>query len=162
STEVDSRRKSMCDPISPASGRQSWAVIDLHSHILPGLDDGARTPADSLALARAAAAVGVTKIAATPHVRDDFPTSPAPIEAELAALRERLVAEGSSVNVVAGGELALDRVERLTPEDVSRFALGGSGRYLLVEFPYYGWPFTLENQLRRLRGQGFLPVLAHP
>ena len=138
------------------------AVIDLHSHILPGLDDGARTPAASLALAHAAAKVGVTTIAATPHVRDDFPTSPDRMEAELAALRERLASEGSSINVVAGGEVALDRLERLTPEDMSRFALGGSGRYLLVEFPYYGWPFTLEGQLRRLRAQGFFPVLAHP
>ena len=50
-------------------------MIDLHTHILPGIDDGVRTLAESVELARAAAADGVTVLAATPHVRDDYPTS---------------------------------------------------------------------------------------
>ena len=50
-------------------------MIDLHTHILPGIDDGARTLDDALEMARAFVADGVTAIAATPHVRDDFPTS---------------------------------------------------------------------------------------
>jgi len=137
-------------------------VIDLHAHILPGLDDGARSLPDSLAFVRAAAAVGVTSIAATPHVRDDFPTSPEQMEAGVEVVRRALGEAGLHVDVLAGGEVALERLERLPAEDVVRFTLAGTGRYLLVEFPYYGWPFTLEGQLRRLRAQGVVPVLAHP
>ena len=60
-------------------------MIDLHSHVLPGIDDGARTLDDSLAILRAAAEDGITRIAATPHVRDDYPTT---VEAmELASRR---------------------------------------------------------------------------
>ena len=137
-------------------------MIDLHSHILPGLDDGAATAADSLALARAAASVGVTTVAATPHVRDDYPTSVDQMERGVAALTRALEEAEVSLEIAVGGEVSLDRLDRLSDDEVGRFTLGGSGRYLLVEFPYYGWPFTLEAQLRRLRGRGIVPVLAHP
>ena len=137
-------------------------MIDLHSHILPGLDDGAATIADSLAVARAAAAVGVTTVAATPHVRDDYPTSAEEMERGVASLTDALGEAGISLAIAVGGEVSLDRLDRLSDDEIGRFTLGGSGRYLLVEFPYYGWPFTLEAQLRRLRQRGIVPVLAHP
>ena len=50
-------------------------MIDLHSHLLPGIDDGPRTLAESVEMARVMAADGVTLVAATPHVRDDYPTA---------------------------------------------------------------------------------------
>lgn len=158
----------MCDPIPPG---RSWqrprrsgltAVIDLHAHILPGLDDGVRTLDEAGALARAAAAAGVTAIAATPHVRDDYPTSASEMEAGVDSVRRRLAETGVRVEVLTGGEVSLDRLERLAPEQLARFSLAGSGRYLLVEFPYYGWPLALEAQIRRLRSAGLIPLLAHP
>ena len=137
-------------------------MIDLHSHILPGVDDGVRSPGEAEDLARAAAALGVTAIAATPHVRDDYPTTPDRMEAGVEALRRHFAEAGVGVEVLVGGEVALDRLERLPAEDVSRFTLAGTGRYLLVEFPYYGWPFGLEGQLRRLVADDVVPLLAHP
>ena len=62
-------------------------MIDLHSHILPGLDDGARTLEDARELARRAAADGVTAVAATPHVRPDYPTRPEDMERGVLGLR---------------------------------------------------------------------------
>lgn len=137
-------------------------MIDLHSHILPGVDDGVRSTAEAEELARAAAAQGVTAIAATPHVRDDYPTTPDRMEAGVEALRLHFAQADVPVGVLVGGEVALDRLERLPAEDVSRFTLAGTGRYLLVEFPYYGWPFGLEGQLRRLVADDVVPLLAHP
>jgi protein-tyrosine phosphatase len=137
-------------------------VIDLHSHIIPGIDDGARSPSEALALVHAAAAAGVTTIAATPHVRDDYPTTPAEMAAGVEQVRELVAREAIAVSIVTGGEVALERLERLPPEDVQAFTLAGTGRYLLVEFPYYSWPYTLDGQLRQLRAQGIMPVLAHP
>jgi protein-tyrosine phosphatase len=137
-------------------------VIDLHSHILPGLDDGVPSLAEARALARASSSGGVTAIVATPHVRDDYPTTPEQMEAALAELRRNLADHGIAVDVLAGGELALDRVDALGPEALAPFTLARTGRYALVEFPYYGFPLGLEGSVRRLRSAGITPILAHP
>jgi protein-tyrosine phosphatase len=136
-------------------------VIDLHSHILPGLDDGPETLAGSLELARAAVGDGIQVIAATPHVRDDYPTTADQMEAAVEGVRATLAAEDVALDVRPGGELDLERLS-LPREELSRFGLGGSPTHLLVETPYTGWPFDLPDRLVRLRADGFVPVLAHP
>lgn len=136
-------------------------MIDLHSHILYGLDDGPTRLEESLGIARAAVADGIVAIAATPHVRDDYPTSAAAMGAAVTELREALAAEDIPVTLHTGGEIALDRLERLGEDELRRFGLAGS-RYILLEFPYHGWPLGLPMQLSRLQAAGFLPVLAHP
>jgi protein-tyrosine phosphatase len=136
-------------------------MIDLHSHILPGLDDGARTLADSVDIARAALEDGITVIAGTPHVRDDWPTDAETMEQRVADLRAELEAARVPLDVRPGGEIALDWTVKLSPGELRRFGLGGS-RYVLVEMPYYGWPPHLPDVLLSLRDQGVVPVLAHP
>lgn len=136
-------------------------MIDLHSHILPGLDDGARTLEESLAIARAAVASGVATIAATPHVREDYPTSVEAMLGALAAVQEAVAAAGLPLEVIPGGELALDALDRLDADGLRGFALGGS-RALLVETPYWGWPLDIAHRLYHLQADGFTPVLAHP
>ena len=137
-------------------------MIDLHSHILPGLDDGARTLADSRELARAALEDGVRSIAATPHVRGDYPTSVEAMEAGVASVRRDFDEHGIEIEVLHGGEIALDRLGGLSREELERFTIGQSGRYLLVEFPYSGWPLDLEQRLFELRVAGLESLLAHP
>jgi protein-tyrosine phosphatase len=133
-------------------------VIDLHSHVLPGLDDGAETVEEALGICRAAAADGIEVLAGTPHVRRDHGTTADAMEAALAELR---AAAGDIVRLVPGGELDLEELER-PREELVRFGLGGSPRHLLVETPYVGWPLDLQDKLFKLRMQGFTPVLAHP
>jgi protein-tyrosine phosphatase len=137
-------------------------VIDLHCHVLPGLDDGAQTLEDACELARAAARDGITTIAATPHVRADYPTSADDMERGVETVRAALVEEGVGVEVVGGGEVALDSLPTLSWEDLARFTLGGTGRYLLLEFPYGGWPLDLEQRVFELLAGGLSPILAHP
>lgn len=137
-------------------------MIDLHSHILPGIDDGAQTKDDSRAIAREAVADGTSAIAATPHVRDDWPTSPDVMEAGVAALRSDFESEGIPLHVLRGGEIALDRLPMLSAEDLARFSVGGAGRYLLLETPYIGWPLGLERAVHELVRSGLTPLLAHP
>jgi protein-tyrosine phosphatase len=136
-------------------------VIDLHSHILPGIDDGPVTLAGSLELARAAVADGIRVIAATPHVRDDYPTTAGQMEAAVEDVRAALAAEDVPLDVRPGGELDLERLS-LPHEELLRFGLGGSTMHLLVETPYAGWPLDLCERLFRLHAGGFVPVLAHP
>ena len=137
-------------------------MIDLHSHILHGIDDGARSLEDSLEIARSAVSDGITVIAATPHVRDDWPTAADVMEHRVAELRASLEREEIPLDVRPGGEIAVDWLARLSPEDLRRFGLGGNPRYLLVETPYYGWPLGLADSLFALRASGITPVLAHP
>lgn len=137
-------------------------MIDLHSHILFGLDDGPETVEGSLELARAAVADGVDTIAATPHVRDDWPTTPEQMEAGVEIVRAAIREAGIPLEVVPGGEINVDRLADADPEQLRRFGLGGNPRCLLVEPPYYGWPLDIGELLFRLRAAGITPVIAHP
>ena len=137
-------------------------MIDLHSHLLPGLDDGARDVEEALLIARSMSEDGVRIVAATPHVRDDYPTSPDQMEAALTQLRAAIEEEGIVLDVRGGGEIAIDRLGSLDGEARARFGLGGNPRLLLLEFPYYGWPLGLARECDRLRIDGVVPVIAHP
>lgn len=137
-------------------------MIDLHTHILPSLDDGPRDLDGSLAMAGAAAAAGVRVLAATPHVREDFPVTPELMHAALERVRRAIHEAGVPLDVRGGGELSLDAVRSLSDEALAAFGLAGNPRYLLVETPYAGWPLDLGHVLDGLRRRGFVPVLAHP
>jgi len=133
-------------------------LIDLHSHVLPGLDDGAADLDEAVSICRAAVADGIRVLAGTPHVRDDYPTTPEQMETALGALR---AAVGDELRLVPGGELDLAQLER-PREELLRFALAGNPRYLLVETPYFGWPLDIGDRLFALLAAGITPVLAHP
>ena len=136
--------------------------VDLHTHILPSIDDGTSSLAEARSLAAAAFGEGTVAIAATPHVRDDYPTSVETMLRGVAEVREALAVAGIPLDVRPGGELALDRLGTLPVEELRGFGLGGNPRYLLVECPYYGWPLDLANRLFKLTLAGIIPVLAHP
>jgi protein-tyrosine phosphatase len=137
-------------------------VIDLHSHILPGVDDGARSLEDSFDIAQAAVADGIEVMAATPHVRDDYPTTLETMELGVGELRRELLRAGIPLDVRKGAELAIEHVARIPDEDLGRYGLAGNPHYLLVEFPYYGWPLDVAQVVFRLRTLGITAVLAHP
>lgn len=136
-------------------------MIDLHCHLLPGLDDGPPALADSVAMGRAAQAAGVGRIVATPHIREDHPFDLRRIPELVAQVNERLAAEGVRVTALAGGELALTKVSELSDEEIGGLALG-SGPYVLVESPYVAMTDLLDHELFNLMVRGFRPLLAHP
>jgi len=131
-------------------------VLDLHSHIVPAVDDGAADLEAAIAIIEAAALDGVQVIAATPHVRADFPTTPEQIGDGVHAL-QRLVGP----RIVRGAEVSLELAASLPPEDLHAYTLAGS-RYLLVEPPYTGLPLNAGTTLFTLRLAGFVPIVAHP
>jgi len=137
-------------------------MIDLHSHLLPGLDDGACNLDEALEIARSLAEDGVEVVAATPHVRDDYPTPAAAMEAGLALVRDAVATAGISLEVRGGAEVALDALPGLTAEERARFGLGGNPRLLLLESPYYGWPLGLAQTVFELASDGVVAVIAHP
>ena len=137
-------------------------MIDLHSHILPGLDDGATDLADALEIARAAVADGITTIAATPHVREDYPTTTDAMESGVRQLRAALEREGIDLELLPGGEVSLEQLDRLSHDELRRFGLGGNPKYLLIETPYSDWPLPFGEIVLRLGSFGITPVIAHP
>ena len=76
------------------------------------------------------------------------------MEAGVASVRQDFEEHGIEIEVLHGGEIALDRLGDLSREELERFTIGQTGRYLLVEFPYSGWPLGLEQQLFELRLAG--------
>ncbi len=137
-------------------------MIDLHSHVLPGIDDGPTALAESVEMARAMAADGVTLVAATPHVRDDYPTTADVVEEGVRALRAALAEGAVAIDVRTGGEVAVDWAVRADVEELRGYGLAGNPGAVLVEFPYLGWPLELGMVCNRLLGEGLTPVLAHP
>jgi len=137
------------------------AMIDIHCHVLPGLDDGVRTLDEAVELALASEAEGITTIVATPHVREDFPTTTAQVSFGVGELTSALTTAECGVKVLPGGELSLEVAERLSDTELRSWGLGGSNT-LLLEFPYYDWPLSLEPLIFELGIRGFTVVVAHP
>lgn len=137
-------------------------MIDLHCHLLPGLDDGASSIDDSISLARALLEQGVTTVAATPHVSSTYPVTSAEMQGGVTIVREALASDGLAIDVLPGGEVAFDALSSLDRAALRAFGLAGNPDYLLVEFPYAGWPPDLATTLTDLLDVGITPVLAHP
>jgi protein-tyrosine phosphatase len=136
-------------------------VIDLHSHILPGIDDGAPDLDASLALARAAVAAGTTRIAATPHVDSHFMLGADDRDRVIGPLREAIAAEGIGLDVIAGAEIALDRYLDLGEDQLERLRLG-DGPFLLLEPPLSSAGGAFDRFLASLLGRGVRMLIAHP
>ena len=147
------------------------SITDFHSHLMPGVDDGARDAADSAAALKRFRAEGAAQIITTPHVAGSFTLDRSRGEARLAeldagwaTLRAVVAADaqrtGRALRVERGAEVMLD----VPAPDLSdeRLRLAG-GSFVLVEYPMLRLPpVNAEVALRELRARGWMPILAHP
>jgi len=136
-------------------------VIDLHCHVLPGIDDGPDSIEGSIALARAAVSAGIHTVVATPHVSWRYPNDTATIARLTEQLNARLRAEDVTLDVRPGAEIAMTRVIDIEPSELARFGLGG-GSWLLVEPPFTEVATGLDAIVRDLLRRGHHVLLAHP
>jgi protein-tyrosine phosphatase len=136
-------------------------LIDLHCHILPELDDGARSLDDRVAMARVAAADGIEAICATPHIRHDHDVRIHEVAGRIEALNARLAEEAVPVAVLQGGEVAETAVEALSEEELARVALGG-GRWVLLEPAPGPLSDSLARRVEHLAERGHRALVAHP
>jgi protein-tyrosine phosphatase len=137
-------------------------MVDIHCHLLPGVDDGAEDWEMCLEMGRVAASDGITTIVATPHwpLNNEAPSADR-VRELVAEVQEAFTLEGISVEVLPGHELMIlpESPEELT----SGLALPiGSSRYALLETPYHHLPFYLRDIIFQVQSRGFTPVLAHP
>jgi protein-tyrosine phosphatase len=134
-------------------------VIDLHCHVLPGIDDGPRTIDESVALARLAQTEGASVLVATPHVSHHYDNRAASIAELVAELSAQL--EGQPIRICAGAEIAAMRVPEIAPEELARLGLGG-GRWLLIEPPIRASTAGLDLVISDLHRHEHRVLLAHP
>lgn len=137
-------------------------MIDLHCHLLPGIDDGATDMDMSLAMARMAVDDGIHTLACTPHIYPGLYDNEARgIRAAIVALQDRLDAEGIPLRLVEGADVHLDPglVDGLRADRVP--TLAGS-RYLLLEPPHHVAPPRFEESVFALAMAGYVPVITHP
>lgn len=135
-------------------------MIDLHSHLLPGVDDGSRTVEQSVGVLRQMAERGITDVCLTPHLRAaETAHGPPRRHNEAFAALEAQVPPLPRLH--RGAEVMLDRPLPTGAEGIRRVSLRGS-RYLLVEFPRLVAADAVSNALTRVRDAGFTAVLAHP
>ena len=136
-------------------------MIDLHTHILPAVDDGPRTLEASLDLARVAVAAGTRTALATPHVNDDRSIDAERVATGLDELRPALAEAEIPLEVLPGGEIAIWRLADLDDAALRSLALGG-GPYLLIESPFSPVVGDFEPLVLDLMMRGHRVLLAHP
>ena len=140
-------------------------MIDIHSHILPGIDDGPAQMEEAIQMARIAAADGITEMIATPHVNDHFPAivadaarQRAGFEPDVAAFNQHLRAVGLDLMIRPGAEIAYAQID-----DADLTVLGMNGtRYVLIEFPHTHLPINAAEVIFKLVINGYRPIVAHP
>ena len=138
-------------------------LVDLHSHILWGIDDGCETPAETLAAARLLVELGFSDSAPSPHAVKGLPSGdPARAAARLADVEALLRAEGIPLALHRNAENRLDADFFARAEGEGRRGIGVSQRWVLVEAPFEGAVPALPDLVFRLRRKGILPLFAHP
>jgi len=134
-------------------------MVDVHCHILPGLDDGPDSIEESLAMAEAAISDGITHVVATPHCNSEYPFDYAYVQ----RLRDRLQSEvGDRLKLATGCDFHLnpENIHALRA-DASQFCINQRD-YLLVEFNEISIPPSMDDTLHNLQLQGLRPVITHP
>lgn len=138
----------------------SILVTDLHSHLIPGIDDGVKTYEESIQVIKALCALGYRKIITTPHIMSDFyKNTPEIIKNGLYMLREEINKQGIDVEIDAAAEYYIDDlfIEKLKKKELLTF----SGNHILVELPFFSEPQNFHSVIFELTVEGYKPVLAH-
>lgn len=137
-------------------------MIDLHCHLLPGIDDGPGTLEGAVQMAQLAVADGVERIVCTPHINHSYPgNSAARIAEAVDSLRGELAAAGVPLQIDAGGEVALTRALELDDDELRALSLAGSG-LILLELPIGAEVPRAAQLVRSVLARGHRVLLAHP
>ena len=134
-------------------------MVDCHSHLLPGVDDGVQSMEESLQILREMEQQGIRRVWLTPHIMEDIPNETLALQRKF---RELLQQYRGAVELKLAAEYMLDNLfeERLEKEDL--LLLEEGKRFLLVETSYFNPPMDLLSVLQRIQKKGYYPLLAHP
>jgi tyrosine-protein phosphatase YwqE len=151
----------LTDLFSSTSGDIPNITTDLHSHLIPGIDDGSKSMDDSIQMIEAFIAQGYTKLITTPHIMSHrYPNSKAIIEEGLVALKEELNARNIAIEIEVASEYYLDEtvMDLVQERDIMTFG----DNYMLFEMSYVQPLHYLDEMVYEMKIAGYNPVLAHP
>lgn len=138
-------------------------LVDIHCHVLPGIDDGPSDWQQSIEMAKAAAGSGISTIVTTPHwiQGTSWQPSTSTVLEKLDQLNEIIKKEGIALQILSGMEIGISEnlVDLLTSGRVLTLA---NSKYVLIEIPYISLPFGLEEIVFEIISAGYIPILAHP
>ncbi len=142
----------------------SFLGVDMHSHLLPGIDDGLKEVEQSVEFIKQLQLLGYRKLICTPHIFSDlYPNSPATILPKLDLVRNALAEEGVNIQIEAAAEYMIDHeFGQLLAVTKKEDLLTISGKYILVEMSYLSPSPNVEQIIFDLRMLGLIPILAHP
>lgn len=134
-------------------------MVDIHSHILPEVDDGPKTWDVSVEMCRRAAADGITHMVATPHANERYPYDREKVKGMVTRLQQEL---GDALTIGLGCDfhLSYENIQDAI-EHPTRYVINDT-RYLLVEFSNYGVPHNTSDSFHKLGDAGMTPVITHP
>lgn len=137
-------------------------MIDIHTHILPGVDDGAKTVEQSLFMVRQGQEAGINTICATPHILHQVtPQFEQKINRSFDLLKAKIAESESKVHLVLGSEIYVrEDINSLKKFDF--FTLNKTGKYLLMELPWGQFPLHVDRIVFELQLEGQIPIIAHP
>lgn len=136
--------------------------MDIHSHVLPGIDDGPDTLGDSVAMARAAVASGTGTLAATPHLHPGFPgVNVEELAERCRALQQALAEREIPIEIVSGAEISAEWLIGAGDAELKLASYGQRGTDVLIETPPSS-PRSIETVLPHLQAKGYRVTLAHP
>ncbi len=138
-------------------------TIDIHSHLLPGLDDGVKTFEESWQIIRRFEDLGYRKLITTPHIMNDYyRNTPTGIQNKKEELIDFLKQRNSRIQLEAAAEYYLDEALLQSTDNNETLLTFGAPRYLLFETNFLTEPFQLKDFIFKATTQGYKPVLAHP
>jgi len=139
----------------------SSIAVDMHSHVLPGIDDGAQTVEESIFLIRQMMELGIKKIIATPHIMVDYyKNTPESINDALCILRTELEKEKMDIPVEAAAEHYFDETFEKRVSDGNLMIM--ADQYVLFEYSFITPPPNVLPVVQKIQGMGYKPILAHP
>ncbi|MBD1394316.1 tyrosine-protein phosphatase [Mucilaginibacter glaciei] len=139
----------------------SGVMVDMHSHVLPGIDDGAQTPEESIVLIKKLMELGITKIIATPHVMIDYYRNDhESINNALTILKDELKNQNITIDISAAAEHYFDESFEKRIDDGHLLTMPGS--YVLFEVSFVNPPPNLLQIIKKMIDLGHKPILAHP
>jgi protein-tyrosine phosphatase len=139
------------------------SFVDIHSHLLPGIDDGAKDIDTSIALILKMASYGIKNLITTPHILGDvYPNTPEIIKSKLKEVKDELLKRNiTGINIDAAAEYMMDeQFSAMIENDEEILTL--KDNLVLVEMSYFSAPINLYELLFKIQLKGYKPVLAHP
>ncbi len=136
--------------------------VDYHCHLLPGVDDGVKTPEETLEILKLYGTLGVGQVYLTPHIMEDMPNTPDELQRRFVQLQTSYAGTGGGIRLHLAAENMLDSLFEERLERGELLTLGAGGDRLLVETSYFTPPMNFHALLERIKSKGYFPVLAHP